>query len=184
MSSASSAATARIRPQADEYAPYYGKYIDLVPEEDILDLLERQLHETMALFWSIPEAKASSRYAPGKWSIKEVCGHIIDTERIFAYRALRIGRGDATPLPGFEQDGYVESSGSDQREWRDLIAEFEDVRRATLSLLRSLDDEAWKRRGTASQNTVSVRALAYMIAGHELHHREIVRSRYLGGEQE
>jgi uncharacterized damage-inducible protein DinB len=167
------------RPDATEYAPYYGKYVSLVAESDIIASLSRQLDETLALLGKISEAQADSRYAPGKWSIKELVGHIIDTERIFSYRALRFARNDKTPLNGFEQDDYIRGASFNDYTLVDLASEFAHVRRATLSLFKHLDEEAWNRTGTASDNEVSVRALAYIIAGHELHHMEILRSRYL-----
>jgi hypothetical protein len=171
--------TAFARPAQDEHAPYYGKYTTLVPDGNIVDTLENQIASTLSLLRNLDEEKASFRYAPDKWSIKEVMGHIIDAERIFTYRALRIARNDQTPLPGFEQDGYVPAGNFDARPLSDLLAEFECVRRATLFLFNNLDDEAWSRRGTASDNEVSVRALAYITAGHELHHVNILRERYL-----
>jgi len=167
------------RPDATEYAPYYGKYISLVSDSDILTLLSQQLDVTLALLGSISESQANYRYAPGKWSIKELVGHMIDTERIFAYRALRFARNDKTPLQGFEQDDYIRGASFDDCALSDLASEFEHVRRSSLSLFKQLSEEAWKRTGTASDNEVSVRALAYIIAGHELHHIEILRSRYL-----
>lgn len=169
----------KAKPATDEYAPYYGKYTSLVPDGDILATLTQQIDATLALLRALPEEQGNHRYAPEKWSIKEVIGHLIDAERIFAYRALRIARGDTTPLPGFEQDGYITNGNFDVRQLADLAAEFETVRQSTLFLLRHLTDEAWLRRGVASDNPVTVRALAYMMAGHELHHVEILRSRYL-----
>jgi len=167
------------RPEATEYAPYYGKYVSLVPDGDILRTLEGQSGATGELLRGISEGQAGSRYAPGKWSIKEVVGHIIDGERVFAYRALRFARGDQTPLPGFEQDDYVRYGSFDACMLSDLASEFEYVRQGTLSLFRHLDGEAWHRRGTASDAEVSVRALAYIIAGHELHHVRILKAKYL-----
>ncbi|MGH9942237.1 MAG: DinB family protein [Pyrinomonadaceae bacterium] len=167
------------RPEPGEYAPYYERYVSLVPETDLLPTLERQLAETLAVLRGVTEEQASSRYAPGKWSVKELLGHMSDTERIFAYRALRFARGDRTPLPGFEQDDYVRGGHFDSGAWAELVNEFEAVRRATLCLLRPLDEAAWSRRGVASEHEISVRALGYIIAGHERHHREILRARYL-----
>jgi hypothetical protein len=167
------------RPDATEYAPYYDRYISLVSDKDILALLSQQLDETLALLGSISESQANYRYAPDKWSIKELVGHLIDTERIFAYRALRFARNDKTPLQGFEQDDYISGASFDDCAISDLASEFAHVRRSSLSLFKHLSEEAWKRKGTASDNEVSVRALAYIIAGHELHHMEILRSRYL-----
>jgi uncharacterized damage-inducible protein DinB len=170
---------AATQPQTTEYAPYYGKYTALVPEGDILETLSSQLENTLSTLRALSEEQAASRYAPGKWSIKEVVGHMIDGERIFTHRALRFARNDSTPLPGFEQDDYVGAGNFDRRSINDLIEEFEQVRRATLCLLRSLDEEAWLRRGIASEAEVSVRALAYITAGHETHHMQIIRERYL-----
>jgi hypothetical protein len=165
-------------PDASEYAPYYGRYISLV-SGDILAALEDQPRETMALLSTLTEAQAQFRYAPDKWSIKEILGHVIDTERIFAYRALRIARNDATPMEGYEQDDYVRNGDFDRCALADLLDEFTCVRRATLSLLQKLTPEAWLRRGIANKNEVSVRALAYIIAGHELHHRKVLEEQYL-----
>ncbi len=167
------------RPQSTEYPPYYAGYVAQVPDGDVVDLLRTQIGETLSLLREIPEERASHRYAPGKWSIKEVVGHVIDTERIFGHRVFRFARNDQTPLPGFEQDDYVRAADFGNPQLDDLAAEFEHVRRANLYLLRSLDDAAWLRRGVASGSEVSVRALAYIIAGHERHHMHIVRTRYL-----
>jgi hypothetical protein len=174
-----SATSPAARPSAEEYAPYYEKYVSLVPAGDVVETLERQGAETLALLRGLSEEQAASRYEPGKWSVKEVVGHIIDGERIFAYRALRFARGDRTPLPGFEQDDYVSGGDFDARTLSDLTDEFGHVRRATLALLRPLGEAEWRRTGTASDNEVSVRALAHIIAGHELHHLNVLRARYL-----
>jgi len=167
------------RPDETEYQAYYGKYVSLVQGDDIVAALSGQISETLALLRSVPESQAGFRYADGKWSIKELVGHMIDGERIFAYRALRFARNDRTPLPGFEQDDYIRHASFDACSLGDLIAEFESVRQSTLFLFRHLDAEAWRRRGVASENEVSVRALAYIIAGHELHHAGVLRDRYL-----
>jgi uncharacterized damage-inducible protein DinB len=167
------------RPEAHEYASYYEKYVSLVPDGDVVDTLGQQLEGTLSTLRGITDEQADSRYAEGKWSIKELLGHIIDTERIFGYRALRFARNDQTPLSGFEQDDYVQSAGFGERSLSDLAEEFEHVRRANLSLFRHLDTEAWARHGEASDNLVSVRALAHIIAGHETHHMRILRERYL-----
>jgi uncharacterized damage-inducible protein DinB len=167
------------RPDETEYLSDFGKYISLVPEGDINALLAGQMDETLALLRSIPEASAGFRYAPDKWSIKELVGHVIDGERIFAYRALRFARNDQTALAGFEQDDYITHASFDDCSLAELASEFESVRRSTCYLFKHLSEEAWTRRGTASENEVSVRALAYIIAGHELHHREVLRSHYL-----
>ncbi|MCA1565142.1 MAG: DinB family protein [Acidobacteria bacterium] len=171
------------RPEETEYAPYYGKYVSLVSGVDALAALSGQLTETLALLQSVPETRAGFRYGDGKWSIRELVGHMIDTERIFAYRALRFARGDTTPLPGFEQDGYIRHASFDACSLGSLAAEYESVRRSTLFLFNHLDGEAWMRRGLASESEVSVRALAYIIAGHELHHVGVLRDRYLPSAQ-
>jgi len=166
------------RPPAGEYAPYYDRYISLVQGEDILNTLDEQRRQTMLLLCGRDDEDGDFRYSPEKWSAKEILGHVCDTERIFAYRALRIARADSTPLEGFEQDDYVRNGPFAERPLADLVEDFIAVRRATLSLLRNLDEEAWSRLGIASKNAVSVRALAYIIAGHELHHRRILEEKY------
>jgi hypothetical protein len=171
------------RPQAGEYAPYYDRYISLVEGEDILNTLDQQRRETMVLLCGRDDVDGDFRYAQGKWSAKEVLGHVCDTERVFAYRALRISRADATPLEGYEQDDYVRNGPFAQRPLADLVEDFIAVRRATLSLLRNLDEAAWSRRGIANKNEVSVRGLAYIIAGHELHHRRILEERYFAANR-
>jgi hypothetical protein len=167
------------RPQPDEYAPYYEKYVSLISATDILGALEGQRLVMSQLLAARSEREGNFRYAPGKWAVKEVVGHINDTERIFAYRALRISRADQTPIEGFEQDDYVKYGNFSERSLVDLAEEFVYVRNATLGLLRSLPDAAWTRRGIANKNEVSVRALAYIIAGHEVHHRRILEEKYL-----
>ena len=169
---------AHARPNANEYAPYYHTYVSLVTTDDVLGALESQRLQTSQLLAARSEREGNFRYAAGKWSVKEVVGHVNDAERIFAYRALRIARGDATPLASFEQDDYVRAANSGERTLTDLAEEFLAVRAATLALFRSLKDEAWSRRGVASDKEVTVRALAYIIAGHELHHRNILGERY------
>jgi hypothetical protein len=171
-------ATTVLRPIKSEYDSYYERYIKLVPEEDILITLDQQLSETQILLRSISEQHGSFRYEPEKWSVKEVLGHLIDTERIMSYRALRIARNDRMPIPGFEQDDYVKNGAFDKRSVSSLAREFEQVRRSTISLFRNLEPEAWERRGTANNVEVSVRALAYIIAGHELHHKALLKDRY------
>jgi hypothetical protein len=166
------------RPEAGEYASYYEKYVSLVPGNDIVTTLEAQRLQTMQLFAARSERDGNFRYAPDKWTVKEVLGHVTDSERIFAYRALRIARGDQTPLSGFEQDDYVRTGGFGERSMASLAEEFAHVRSANVALFRHLDKEAWARRGTANKNEVTVRALAFIIAGHELHHRSILEERY------
>ena len=166
------------KPEAGEYAAYYEKYIALVPGNDVTGALEAQRVQTMQLLAGRSEREGNFRYAADKWSVKDVVGHIIDSERIFAYRALRIARGDKTPIEGFEQDDYVRDGGFNERPLASLAEEFAVVRSATLAMFRSFSQEAWLRRGTANKNEVSVRALAYITAGHELHHRQILEERY------
>ena len=179
MTSAIETSPGAIRPADDEYLPYYGRYIQRVPDGDVLSTLSRQIGETLALLRGLPESVASYRYAPDKWSVNEMVGHMIDTERIFAYRALRFARADTKPLAGYEQDDYARNSSFNSYPLSELADELETMRRSTVYLFRHLDDEAWGRRGVANDAEVSVRALAYIIAGHELHHREILRTRYL-----
>jgi uncharacterized damage-inducible protein DinB len=167
------------RPKTSEYAPFYEGYISLVPEGEVLEILETQLQDWQRLLGDQSEQAADFRYAPDKWSMKEVLGHVSDSERIFAYRLLRIARGDQTPLAGFEQDDYVRTANSCARKKSDLLEELAVVRRATIALVSSLDDAAWVRRGVANQKEISAAALAFLIAGHERHHRLILEQRYL-----
>jgi len=167
------------RPATGEFGEYYGKYINLVPDGDVRDHLARQLHVTISLLSGVSEEKASKGYGPGKWTLKESVGHMSDAERVFGYRLMRIARGDETPLPGFEQDDWVPSSGSNARTMASHLLEFAAIRASTLQLMYSLPDEAWARRGTASGLGITARALAYICAGHELHHQVIIRERYL-----
>ena len=166
------------RPEPGEYAPYYDRYISLVAGADILRTLDDQRRQMVLLLSGRDEADGDFRYAPDKWNAKEVLGHVCDTERIFAYRALRIARGDRTPIEGFEQDDYVRNGPFAKGPLPDVIEDYIAVRRATLTLLRNLDEGAWTRRGVANKNEVSVRAIAYTIAGHELHHRRILEEKY------
>ncbi|HWT01386.1 MAG TPA: DinB family protein [Pyrinomonadaceae bacterium] len=167
------------RPDETEYVPEYSKYVSLVPEGNIVGVLIGQIDDTTALLLSIPEERGGFRYAPGKWSIKELVGHLIDSERIFSYRALRFARDDKTELPGYEQDDYVRGGSFDEVPLADLAAEFAIVRQATVLLFKHLSRDAWTRRGTANECEVSVRALAHIIAGHELHHRSVLIDKYL-----
>jgi uncharacterized damage-inducible protein DinB len=175
-------ATAAARPDATEYAPYYGRYIELLPDAPIVATLERQAAETLALLRSIPEARGVHRYAPGKWTIKESIAHITDAERVFAYRAMRIARGDATPLASFDENAYAAANRANDRTLADLAEEQDAVRRASICLARALNDEELARRGSASGNPVSARALLWIIAGHEAHHVRLLRERYLRDE--
>ena len=167
------------RPEKGEYAEYYERYISLVEENDIVAVLENQQTELLELFKQITEEKSRFAYAEGKWSIKEVIGHLTDGERIFAYRALRISRADQTPIEGFEQDGYIENSNFNNTKLSELTEELILTRKSNLIFFRNLTEEAWLRTGTASENPVSVRALAYIIAGHIRHHLKILNERYL-----
>ena len=168
-----------VRPASNEYAPYYDRYIKLVPDGPIVDTLRRQIAETTALLGALPESKGDHRYGPGKWSVKEVLGHVIDSERVFSYRALRFARGDEATLPGFDQDLYVPAGAFGRRTLRSLIGEFGTVRAATLLLYENLDEAALSRSGIAAEFRMSVRALAWTIAGHERHHVGVLRERYL-----
>src|SRR5262245_43161256 len=167
------------RPRPEEVGAFYHGYIALVPEGDVLAALAAGLEETRALLAHFGEARGGQRYQPGKWSVKEIVGHVIDGERVFAYRALRIARGDATPLAGFEQDDYVAAAGSDRRRLADLVDELAHLRAANLLLFRSLQPADWERRGTASDNPVVACAFPYILAGHETHHRRVLAERYL-----
>jgi DinB superfamily len=166
------------RPEAGEYPAFYETYISKVKGQDIIGVLEAQRLQMAQLFAARSERDGNFRYAPGKWTVKEVVGHISDSERIFAYRALRMARGDQTPLPGFEQDDYVRGANFTERTLVDLAEEFGLVRAASVALFKSLPKDAWQRRGVANKNEVSVRALAFIVAGHELHHRQILEERY------
>lgn len=169
---------ATIAPRADEYAQPYRPYVSKVPQGNVLDQLERQGTSTAALLARVAPERARYRYAEGKWSVTEVIGHLSDAERIFSYRALRIARGDQTPLPGFDENTYTPAGEFDRRPLADVAREFALVRAATVALFRGFPDEAWNRRGTASNHPVSVRGCAHIIAGHELHHLEVLRTRY------
>ena len=164
-------------PAADEHIAYYGKYIALL-SGDVYATLESQGRETARLLAATSEAKGAHRYAPGKWSVKQVVGHIADGERVFAYRALRFARADPTPLPGFDENVFAATSGADKRTLGDLAAELASVRAASLTLFGSFDAETLLRRGSANDAPVSVRALAAIIAGHERHHVNLLIERY------
>lgn len=166
------------RPEKNEYFEYYDRYVARVPAGSVLETLENQLGETRRLLAPLSEEQALHRYAPDKWSIKQVIGHLCDTERVMSHRALRFARADRTPLPGFDENDYVKAADFDARSLSSLLDELGDVRRATLSMLRGLNEAALVRIGEANERDVSVRALAYIIAGHELHHVAILRERY------
>lgn len=167
------------RPDPSEYPSYSQIYIDTVQGGDILGAFSEQLESTLSLLANVDDQVASTfAYAPGKWTIKQVLGHIIDTERVFAYRALRISRNDSTPLPGFEQDDYVAFAGSNERSLAGLLDEFKAVRQSTMALFRNIPKDAWLRRGSANNFDVSVRGIAFQAAGHEAHHVKILREKY------
>jgi hypothetical protein len=171
------------RPEPDEYAPFYAGYVARVPAGvEPADLMRRQIDAMRALVGGLDEAHAAARYAPGKWSVKEVVGHLGDAERVFAYRLLRIGRGDGTPLPAFDENAYVPAGEFGRRPMPDLLDEWISARRATLALVAGLPAAAWTRAGTVSGRLISARALLYIIPGHVEHHLAVLRERYgLGG---
>jgi uncharacterized damage-inducible protein DinB len=166
------------RPAATEFSPHYQRYVDLVPEDDIATALADQGKKTASLLRAITDEKASFRYAPGKWSVKQVIGHFTDAERIFAYRALAIARGEPNSLPGFDENSYAEAGDFDRRTIRDMADEYESARRSTIAFFRGLSDEAWKRKGIANDVPVSVRSLAFITLGHERHHLKVLREKY------
>jgi Protein of unknown function (DUF664). len=166
-------------PDRTEAAEYYFRYIDLVPPGDIRDFLEAQGKETVALLRTIDAERSLLRYAPDKWSIRGVVNHVNDTERLFVFRAFWFARGFDSPLPSFDQEVAAASAAADDRTWTSLVDEFAAVRAATVSFFRTLPGDAWTRRGIASGNPVSVRALAFLAAGHLTHHMTILRERYL-----
>jgi len=167
------------RPPFGEYPAYYGSYINLVPAGSLNEILSRQLEDTVTLLTGITEAQENFQYAPGKWTVKEVIGHITDTERIMSYRLLRISRGDQTPLAGYDDEEYVKEASFHSRSMSDLLEDFAAVRRSTIALLHGLPEGVWNRKGFANGGEISVNALAYIIAGHELHHIKLLKERYL-----
>lgn len=166
------------RPESSEFAPYYGGYVDLAAD-DVVGQLAAQTDEIRSNVGGLSEEKGRFAYAEGKWTIKEVLSHLIDGERIFSYRILRISRGDVTPIEGFEQDGYIENSNANNRSFADLLEEFERQRQANLLMINNIDEAGLGRIGTASGNPVSVRALVFISAGHVAHHLKILNERYL-----
>lgn len=167
------------RPQAGEYNDFFTRYISLAPEGNLITLLEEQQAETNRIFSGLSEDQADYRYAEGKWSLKEVLGHVTDTERIMSYRLLRIARGDQTPLPGFDQDAYMEGNPFDGLAVTDLLDNYNAVRQATIVLLKQLPVEAYTRSGIANQSPLTARAIAYIMYGHERNHLTIIQERYL-----
>ncbi|HEX8040345.1 MAG TPA: DinB family protein [Chryseosolibacter sp.] len=169
------------RPDPQTLPPYYRKYVDYVMDLDLPDALKKADRLTQELLQSVPETKGNFRYAEGKWSIKEVLNHIMDAERVFAYRALRFSRNDQTPLPSFEENEYAGQANADSRTIKQLAAEMHRLRETSIDLFASCTTEMLRRTGTASNNKISVINLGYIIAGHDLHHRSILLERYLNG---
>lgn len=167
------------KPEPTEYAPYYQHYISQVSEDDIRAVFAAQPGELRAVLEGLPEEKGAFAYETGKWTVKELLSHLIDGERIFSYRILRISRGDETPIEGFEQDDYIANSNANNRTFADLLEEFDLVRRSNVLMLKNLDETALSRMGTASGNPVSARALANISIGHVRHHLNILKERYL-----
>jgi hypothetical protein len=167
------------RPLDSEYAPYYQGYVSQVAEDEILPVMRSQIDALDLLLDRVTQERETYRYAEGKWSIREVVGHLIDGERVFGYRALCIARGESQNLPGFDQEQYMLSAPYDRVELQDLLSEFRLVRLSNIAMLRSLDEEAWSRMGTANDAPVSVRALAFIMAGHIRHHMGVLSDRYL-----
>ncbi|WNC12733.1 DinB family protein [Brevibacillus brevis] len=166
------------RPTNEEHIAYYGKYVNLVPEGDLLLQLSRQMEETVQMLSGLTEEQENYRYAPGKWSVKEVLGHLIDTERIMSYRLLRIARGDQTPLAGYDDEAYVAEGEFSSRRMSELLDEYKAVRQSTIAMFKGVPARAWERTGVANNSHCSARALAYIIAGHELHHGILLKDRY------
>jgi hypothetical protein len=167
------------RPLPGEYAEGYAPYIAEAGEGDALVQLQGQLEEAAALFGALSESQGAFRYAPGKWSLKDLLQHLSDAERIFAYRCLRIGRGDTTPMPGFDEDAYVAAAGADSRSMVSLVADWRAVRTASLTLFQDLPDGAWGNQGTTNNRTLTARCIPYIALGHAAHHLRMVRERYL-----
>ena len=167
-----------MRPEPTDYAEFYANYVSLVPEDDVVSAIETNSSETQKLMASIDDARGAYRYAEGKWSVKEVFGHLIDGERVFGYRALCIARGDQTSLPGFDEQEYMRYANFDDWKIGDLAELYALTRRANIVFFRNLTEEAWNRRGIANNSPVTVRALAFIIAGHERHHLKVLRERY------
>ncbi|MEP6692768.1 MAG: DinB family protein [Gemmatimonadaceae bacterium] len=172
------------RPDASEYAEYFGRYVSKVPEGDVLALLTRQIDETTSMLGALNNEDAEYRYGPDKWSIKEVVGHMADTERIFVYRALCFARRETVALPGFDENAYVANTSFDDRPLADLLGELRAVRAATIAFFKGLTDAELDHRGTANDREYTVRAIAYIVAGHERHHSLILRERYLSAEKQ
>ena len=167
------------RPADNEYPEYYSRYISRVPDGDVLDTIKKQIEETVAFLGTIDEKTANHRYAPDKWSIKQVVGHLIDIERLFQYRVLAFARSDPVRLPGMEQDDYVDNANFDDRTLSELIAEYRVTRQAGLALFKSFDDDMQTRKGIANEVEFTVRAIPFILAGHDIHHISVIKDRYL-----
>lgn len=163
----------------NEFSSFYATYISALNDVDLIEGLENGLHQAVSFFNNIPPEKLEYRYAANKWTIKDILLHLIDAERIFAYRALRIGRGDQTALPGFEENDYVANAGANSRSLESLLNEFSVVRNSSLILFKSFNEEQLLNIGTASDNSISVRAIGFIIAGHQIHHLKVIEERYL-----
>ncbi|WP_044639856.1 DinB family protein [Risungbinella massiliensis] len=170
------------RPEKSEYAPFYSTYIDLVPDGDLFPILQQQIEETISLLQDTTEIQSQFRYAPDKWSLKEVIGHIADGERVMSYRALCIARGETQTLPGFDEKIYNQNATFHHQSMEDLLANMNIVRQSTIHLLKGLSPEVWLRRGMVIGFEITVRALVSIIAGHELHHRQIIKERYMSSD--
>lgn len=162
-----------------DYNPFYQTYIDALGDVELMDMHQKQLQNFPGFIESIPDSKLNYAYAGGKWTVAEVIIHIIDTERVFQYRALRFSRGDRTPLPGFEQDDYVPNSNADRRSKESIIEEYKAVRKSTIALFANFDRQTLQTRGVASNSEMSVASLGFIISGHQKHHRNVIRERYL-----
>ena len=171
--------SSRARPDPSEYSPFFHGYVTAVPDGDVVDLLRSGGDELLETIRRIPEERGGHRYGPDKWTIRQVASHVNDTERVFSFRAFWFGRGLEAPMPSFDQDIAIKVAGADDRNWQSHIDEFRAVRSATIAFFNALPADAWTRRGVASDNPVTVRALAYIVAGHAAHHARILREQYL-----
>lgn len=169
------------QPDVSEYPAYFGTYIEKVPDGDIMAQMTAQMDEIQAYFGGLSDMQADYRYAPGKWSLKEVLGHMVDCERVFAYRALRFARGDDTDLPGFEQDDYVAAADFQNRSVDSLLDEFLPQRQSNIALFHSLDEKALARSGTADGKAITVRSIPFILVGHIIHHMQVIQERYEEG---
>ncbi len=169
------------RPEPEEHDPYYGLYIDQAPEGDILQILSTELAETQRLLQPLSEEQERYRYAPDKWNLREIVGHLIDTEWTFAYRGLCFARADPAELPGFDQDLWARNSNAGEQSLEDLVRTFTAARMSSIAIFRAFDEPTWTRRGVANQCSFSVRSMPFILAGHERHHRKVITERYLPG---